>query len=74
MVGMFAEKRVALIHTGMGEHAFDFIEKAIKKFPNALYVLGVGVCYSFDKGKYKLGDVLVSEQIRKSRPNGTCGR
>ena len=63
VVGMFAKKRVALIQTDMGENAFDFIEDAIKTFPNALYVIGVGVCYSFDKEKYKLGDVLVSKKI-----------
>ena len=63
VVGMFAKKRVALIQTDVGENAFDFIEDATKTFPNAIYVIGVGVCYSFDDVKYKLGDVLVSEQI-----------
>ena len=63
VVGMFAKKRVALIQTDVGESAFDFIEDAIKTFPNALYVIGVGACYSFDKEKHKLGDVLVSKQI-----------
>ena len=63
VVGMFANKQVALIQTDVGENAFDFIDDAIKTFPNALYVIGVGVCYSFDKEKYKLGDVLVSKQI-----------
>ena len=63
VVGIFAKKRVALIQTDVGVNAFDFIDDAIKTFPNAFYVIGVGVCYSFDKEKYKLGDVLVSEQI-----------
>ena len=63
VVGMFAKKRVALIQTDVGENAFDFINDAIETFPNALYVIGVGVCYAFNNEKYKLGDVLVSEQI-----------
>ena len=63
VLGMFAGKRTALIQTKVGEFASDFIEEAIITFPNALYVIGVGVCYSFDRAKYKLGDVLVSERI-----------
>ena len=64
VVGMFANKRVALIQTGTGKiKALKFVDDAIKTFPNALYVIGVGVCYSFDSVKHKLGDVLVSERI-----------
>ncbi len=34
------------------------------KLPNVKYILGVGVCYGF-KQDYKLGDVLVSDQIQE---------
>ena len=57
---MFAKKKTALIH---GEGAVDFIEDAIKTFPSASYVIGVGVCFAFDESKCKLGDVIVSEKI-----------
>lgn len=63
VVGMFGNKRAALIQTDVGENAADFISDAIKTFPNALYVIAVGVCYAFNKKKYKLGDVIVSKQI-----------
>ena len=63
VVGMFAKKRVALIQTDVGVNAFAFISDAIATFFNALYIIGVGVCYSFNSEKYKLGDVLVSKHI-----------
>ena len=63
VVGMFGEKKTALIQTEMGEDASEFIGEAIGTFPNAVYVIGIGVCYSFIESKHKLGDVLVSQQI-----------
>lgn len=63
VVGMFADKKTALIQTDVGENAGTMIEKAIDAFPQAVYVIGVGVCFAFDKSKYQLGDVIVSKQI-----------
>ena len=63
VLGMFAEKKTALIQTKAGEGAGDFIEDAIKTFPSASYIIGIGVCFAFDESKYKLGDVIVSEKI-----------
>ena len=62
VLGMFATKKTALIQTKVGEGAGDF-EDAIRTFPSASYIIGVGVCYAFDQSKYKLGDVIVSEKI-----------
>ncbi len=63
VVGMFADKKAALIQTDVGANAGDYIQDAIDTFPNAQYVIGVGVCYAFDPKKYKFGDVLVSKKI-----------
>ncbi len=63
VVGKFANKKVALIRTKPGPEVRKFIEDAIKEYPNARYVLVVGVCYAFDSNKFKLADVLVSDTI-----------
>lgn len=63
VVGMFADKKTALIQTDMGEDAGEFIAEAIGTFSSAVYVIGVGVCYSFDRSKFRLGDVIVSKQV-----------
>ena len=63
VLGMFGDKRTSLIQTRVGENAGKFIEKAHKRFPRAVYFIGVGVCYAFNKDKYKLGDVIVSNKI-----------
>ncbi len=63
VIGMFADKRTALIHTSEGSDCCDYIQDAIDTFPNAQFVIGLGVSYAFDSRKYKLGDVLVSKQI-----------
>lgn len=63
VVGMFAKRKTALIQSDVGDRSGSFIKEAIEFFPNAQYVIGVGVCYAFDSSKYKFGDVLVSKQI-----------
>ncbi len=63
VLGTFAEKKVALIQTEQGSKSRDDIEKAIKRFPKAMCILGIGVCYAMDDQKYKLGDVLISNKI-----------
>ena len=63
VLGIFAEKNVALVQTEPGSKIKDDIEKAIERFPNAICILGIGVCYAMDDKKYKLGDVLISNKI-----------
>lgn len=63
VVGKFAGMKTALIQTDSGEKCRVFVEDAIKTFPNAQFVIAVGVSYAFDSTKYKLGDVLVSNKI-----------
>ncbi len=60
IVGMFAQKKTALIYSS---DSSDFIEDAVKSFPNARHVISIGVGYAFDSEKFNLGDVLVSKQI-----------
>ena len=75
VLGTFAKKKVALIQTEQGSKIRGDIEKAIKKFPKAMCILGIGVCYAMDDQKYKLGDVLISNKINnfenfKYKPDG----
>ncbi len=52
-----------MIKTKPGSLSRDGIEEAITRFPNAMYILGIGVCYAMDDQKYKFGDVLISNAI-----------
>ena len=63
VVGMFADKKVALIKTKPGSKSREKIDKALMTFKNAKYIIAVGVCYAFEPDKFKLGDVLVSTEI-----------
>jgi nucleoside phosphorylase len=63
VVGMFAGKKVALIQTSQGIKSREKLDKALESFLNAMYIIAVGVCYAFDRNKYKLGDVIVSTKI-----------
>lgn len=63
MVGMFANKKTALIFTSEGSDCSDYVYDALTDFPKAQFVISIGVGYAFDSTKQKLGDVLVSEQI-----------
>ena len=67
VVGMFADHPAALIQTDVGVSSSDYIIDAIATFPNAKYVIAVGVAYAFDKKIYKFGDVLVSKKINDLR-------
>ena len=72
VLGMFGKKKMhykkaALVMTLQGKYAKNGIEDAIKKYPTAKCILGVGVCYSFwkqtvaKKSKHhQFADVLVS--------------
>ena len=69
VVGMFANKEVALIRTNPGVKVTKYVKEAIEAYPNARYVIGVGVCYAFDRDKAKKGDVLISEKINDNVNN-----
>ena len=63
VVGLFAGHQVALIQTDEGSNSSNFLQKAIDTFPNARFIIAVGVCYALDSTKYKTADVLVSKKI-----------
>ena len=63
VIGMFAEKEAALIHTDEGSYCSDYLEEAFSTFPKAKFLISTGAGYAFDSKKYRLGDVLVSKQI-----------
>ena len=60
VLGNFARKKTALIQTRAGSKAGNFIEKALKSFPNTVYIIGVGVCFAYKISKMNFGDVIVS--------------
>lgn len=64
VIGMFAGKKMALIRTRQGRECEKDILKFLLLFSNVEYIFGVGVCYGFNS-QYKLGDVLVSDQIHE---------
>ena len=63
MIGMFANKKTALIHTSEGADCSDYVQDTISYFPKAQFVIGIGIGYAFDSTLYRLGDVLISKQI-----------
>ncbi len=63
VVGMFSNRKTALIYSDEGSNCSTYIEDAIKVFPNAQFAVSIGAGYAFDSEQFKLGDVLVSKQI-----------
>ncbi len=63
VVGIFAGKKTALIQARVGEYVGDYVADALEAYPKAKYVIGVGVCYAFDREEYKFADILVSDKI-----------
>ena len=67
IIGMFAGKKIALVQTRPGGFCEQDMEKALQSFPKARYIIGVGVCYAYDRQKHRLGDVLISQVISDFR-------
>lgn len=65
VVGMFGKTQIktALIQTEPALNMEEYVIDALKAYPNAHYVIGVGVCYAYDSSTKKFGDVVVSEKI-----------
>ena len=68
VLGMFGKekkhhRKTALVMTQQGSKAKDGLRAAIKIYPNARCLLGVGICFSFWKQKHLFADVLVSSAI-----------
>ncbi len=61
-LGTFGGYKAALVQTGRGQACHDEIEKALVNFPNAQFILAVGIAYASSR-KCKFADVLVSTHI-----------
>ena len=62
-IGMMGRHPVGLIRHEPGSGCVGAITKGIRNFPNAEYLVAVGVCYGFCREKTKLADVLISNEI-----------
>ena len=62
-IGMMGRHPVGLIRLKPGSDCVGPITKSIKNFPNAEYLVAVGVCYGFCRKETKLADVLISNGI-----------
>ena len=56
--------KVVLIKADGGRTVGDYVEGALRRYGSARFVIGVGVCFTFDRDQCKLADVLVSKAIR----------
>ena len=62
VLGMFANRKTALIKAERDMCRWH-LDNSVKLFPKAKYIVSFGVGYAFNKEKYKLADVLVSNKI-----------
>ena len=62
-IGMMGSHPVGLIRHEPGRDCAESLTEGIKNFPNAEYLVAVGVCYGFSRGNTKLADVLISKKI-----------
>ena len=62
-LGMVGKHRVGLLTCSQGRDSEKTMKKGICLFPNAKYLVAVGVCYGFSSRECKLGDVLISDMI-----------
>ncbi len=62
VLGMFGGYKSALVQTEQGDQSRDELYIVLKHFPNAKFILALGVAYSYPE-KAKYGDVLVSKFI-----------
>ena len=62
-IGMMGNHPVGLIQHRSGRDCPKMLQEGIKNFPNAEYLVAVGVCYGFSHSNTKLADVLISKAI-----------
>ena len=61
VVGTFAGNNAAICRTGQGNKCREHLKEILGYFPNAKYLLGLGVCMGI-KGKF--GDVLIGKMVQ----------
>ena len=62
-IGMMGSHPVGLIRHEPGRNCAESLTEGIKNFPNAEYLVAVGVCYGFSRVNTELADVLISKKI-----------
>ena len=63
-VGTLAGHHVALLKTArQGHKTSQEMVKHLERFPNAKFIVSVGICYGFPQENVQLGDVIVSNAI-----------
>ena len=62
-IGMMGSHPVGLIQHGPGRDCSKMLKEGIMNFPNAEYLVAVGVCYGFSHSNTELADVLISKDI-----------
>ena len=63
VVGKFAGAPVALVKTGGGSQIREDLERELKHFQNAKYILCIGTGCGFQKEKINSGDVFISSKL-----------
>ena len=63
VVGKFAGTPVALVKTRGGSQIREDLERELKHFQNAKYILCIGTGYGFSKVKMDFGDVFISSKL-----------
>ena len=63
VVGTFAGAPVALIKTRGGRQIREDLERELKNFQNAKYILCIGTGCGFQKAKIDFGDVFISSKL-----------
>ena len=63
VVGKFAGAPVALVKTRGGSQIKEDLERELKHFENAKYILCIGTGCGFQKAKIEFGDVFISSKL-----------
>ena len=63
VVGKFAGAPVALVKTRRGSQIREDLERELKHFQNAKYILCIGTGCGFQKAKIGFGDVFISSKL-----------
>ncbi len=67
-VGKIGKYPIGLIRTEKGMDSLMNLQMGIKYFPNAKYLVAVGVCYGNSREEVRFGDVIISNKIQAIGP------
>ena len=67
-VGKIGKYPIGLIRTEKGMASLLNLQKGIPYFPNAKYLVAVGVCYVNSREEVRFGGVIISNEIQATGP------